>query len=227
MEKWQKILVIDCSTCLVVAVCAGVGAFFVLHDPGRGIMTGIEGFDQSRQPWMECGVPHPGGTPAVTFLQRSIHPFLAEYEYKIRFGTGTNSLERWLPLNSGGRTRMNAYWYPSDPKSGPTIRLQDRWGEYLVRMQEQKTYMILRYKDRVFAGEITESNPGSLIGETLLAGGELGVDVSVGDNQAMDVTTTTVGQGPGQYFGRIDGESSTLRFVPVSESLEESIDIVK
>ncbi|MGI5869082.1 MAG: hypothetical protein ACOX9C_06545 [Kiritimatiellia bacterium] len=167
MNKWGKTTLIGCRSFLMLAICIGIGGFFFLRHLGRSFfMLGIEDFDEAKQPWMECGIPHPSGTPEIVFMQKSIHPFLAEYEYKLRFGSGTNAVERWLPLNCGGRTRMNAYWYPSDGAFGSALRLQDHWGEYLVRIQEQKTYLILRYKGRIYAGEITESSPGSSMGET-------------------------------------------------------------
>ena len=64
MKKWQKITLIGCSTWLVLALFIGIAGFFVL-----------------RPTWDECGVPHPGSTPDLIFMQKSIHPFLAEYEY--------------------------------------------------------------------------------------------------------------------------------------------------
>jgi hypothetical protein len=227
MKKWQKIALIGCSTCLVLAICAGITSLFVLRHIGRAFMASGENIDETKQSWTECAVPHPGGAPALTFMQRSIHPFLAEYEYKLRFGTGTNAVERWLRLNCGGRTRMNAYWYPSEVTLGPTIRLQDHWREYLLRMQEQKTYLILRYKGRVFAGEITVRSPGASIAETHPPGGESEIHVSVGDSQAEDITDTNVGRCSGEYFGRIDGQRYPVRFVPVSETPELGIEMVR
>ena len=114
MKKWQKIAIIGCGTCLVLAICAGIGGFLLLRHLGKAFMAGVENFDESKRPWTECSVPHPGSTPPLTFMQKSVHPFLAEYEYKVRFGIGTNAAERWLPLNCGGRTLINAYLYPAD-----------------------------------------------------------------------------------------------------------------
>jgi len=224
MKRWQKITLIGCGTCLVLAACAGFGGFFLLR---HAFIASMEDFDESKQPWTECALPHPGVSSPLTFMQKSIHPFLAEYEYKIRFGTGTTTVERWLPLNCGGRTRMNAYWYPSYDVFGPAIRLQDHWGEYLVRVQDQKTYRLLRYKGQVFAGEITESSPGTSMGESHPVDGEPEIHASVGDNKAEDVTDTNVGRESGEYFGRIDGQDYPVRFVPASEATEVEIEMMR
>ena len=129
-----------------------------------------------------------------------------------------------LPVNTGGRTRINAYWYPSDPTLGPCILLQDnRHGEYLLRLQERKTYLIIRYRGRVFAGEIYDKSIGSSCREAKSSDGENEISVSVGDRPAMDITDTAVGKEPGSYFGRIDEERFPLRFLPAAEVPEEKI----
>ena len=122
---------------------------------------------------------------------------------------------------------MNAYWYPPREGRGPSIRLQDHWGEYLLRLSDQKTYSLVRYKGRVYAGEIFDSNTNYGIGEIGTGSGEPVVSVSSGSNHATDITDTPVAQGPGQYFGRIDGQEYPLRFVPVSESPEQKIEMVR
>ena len=225
MKKWKKITLIGCSTCLVLAVLGSIVGLLFLRHAAKSFVASTESFDESQEPWTECCVPHPGDIPALMFMQKSIHPFLAEYEYKVRFGDETNPIERWLPLNCGGRTRMNAYWYPADEMNGPCIRLQDHWGEYLLRLKEAKTYLILRYKGRILAGEISESSPASSMGARDHAGGKAEIYASVGDNTAIDITDTVVGRESGRYFGRIDGREYPVRFIPVSESPEIEIEM--
>jgi hypothetical protein len=225
MKNWPAVILVGCGTCVVLCLGVGTGGVLLLRHIGKELTARVENFDQSQQPWIECSVPHPGGTPALTFMEKSIHPFLAEYEYRVRFGTGSDAVERWLPLNCGGRTRMNAYWYEPSEQSGPCIRLQDHWGEYLLRLDEQKTYLILRYEGHVLAGEISESSPGYSVSQRGAADGEPEIHASVGGNEAVDITDTAVGRGPGRYFGRIDGQSHPIRFIPASESPEIKIEM--
>lgn len=204
-----------CATTLVVAVVFiatpnPIGQFVTraaIYVYGKVVVT-------PKLTWCECSLEYPGKQAPLNFLQKSLgHPFLAEYEYKIRFGTGKEAVECWLPVNTGGRTLMHAYWYPADARFGPCIRLQDqgRNRDCLVSLQEKKTYLILRDNARICAGEISESNPG-----WGSAGGAPPCFLAVGRNNAFDIAETSVAKEPGQYIGSIDGRSSPLRFVPAS-----------
>lgn len=226
MKKWQKITLIGCSTCMVLAISLGIVGLLALRHLGRASMASIEDFVESRQ-WTTCRLPHPGETPALTFMQKSFHPFLAEYDYRIRIGTGSSSVERWLPTNCGGRTRMNAYWYPEEDGFGPCIRLQDHWGEYLLRFDDWKTYRMINYKNQIFIEEITDGSEGYSMDEHTLPDGEQVLDLSVGNNRAIDITNRPVAQGTGKYFGRIDGTRHPLRFVTASEAPEAKIEMVR
>lgn len=118
---------------------------------------------------------------------------------------------------------MNAYWYPADPIFGPCIRLDDTHGEYLLALGSRRTYLILRHRDRVFAGEILDKIDLANIGESVGPDGKRGITAEIGDRPAADITETTVGRGAGRYFGRIDGEEHPLRFLPAGEAPEEKI----
>lgn len=168
----------------------------------------------------ECIVPYPTSSSGVTFVQKHIHPFLAEYEYKIRFESGANLVERWLPRNIGGRTLMNVYWYPEEGHLGPYLRLEDYWGEYLSALSERKTYLIVRDEDRVYAGEITTKERSLSIESFPEVRVRIGPDRKI----AEDITDSPIGRGSGEYLGRIDGRTQSLRFVPVFESPEEKIE---
>jgi hypothetical protein len=45
--------------------------------------------------------------------------------------------------------------YPANQQGGPWVRFQDQEGEYLVSIKEHKVSRVLRYKGRVFAGELS------------------------------------------------------------------------
>lgn len=236
MTNRKKIAVIGCGTCIMLGLGLAVAAFFVIKSIdeavseclsedalAEGIIDSFAEFNKEKQPWIECEVSHPGNDASITFLQRTIHPFLAEYEYKVRFGVGQDAVERWLPLNCGGRTVMNVYWYPVSNGSGACIRLQNHWGEYLLDLAKKKTYRILRYKGRVFAGEIGDGGSDYSMGTSTSAGRKSEIRVFVGKNSAADITHTLMGSRQGDYFGRIDGRDAPLRFVKKSEAPEVQI----
>ncbi len=208
---------------LGILACVAISGLLVIRHTGKQFVAHVENFDETKQPWVSCAIAHPGGNPPIAFLQRRIHPFLAEYEYKLRTGEGTIAVERVLPVNVGGRTKMNAYWYPSTDGFGPCIRLQDHWGQYLLRLDDLKTYRLLRYRDRTYIGEITDSSASYSMGLRGQVGGE--PFVRVGDNEALDVTDRAIALGPGEYLGRIDGSKYRLRFVTAHEASEERIDM--
>jgi len=187
---------------------------------GNGLLPGLTVPGQQKQPWSECPLPHPGNTPALTLMQRGTHPPQVNYQCQVRFGDGAGAVCRWLPLDCGGRIWMNAYWYPSGNGLGPCIRLQDYLREYLLDLDKRRTYLLLRYAGQVFAGEISESNPGYLTSTSRSPGGKPEIHVYVGGNQADNISHTVVAYSPGAYFGGIDGQHSSLQFVPASEAAE-------
>lgn len=223
MRKWQKLALFGCGTCFLLSLCFVIAGFVVLY----GFFHRIENFDKETQPWTERALPHPGETPAVTFMQRIAHPFLAEYDYKVRFGAGAAAVERWLPMNAGGRTRINAYWYAPTDNFGPCIRLQDSHGEYLLDLNKKTTCLILRYEGHVFAGEIADGKVDYSMGKTFPNSGEEEIHAFVGKNKATDITRTHLASKPCEYFGRVDGQQAPLRFIPVSQGAEIDINDIK
>lgn len=218
MKPWQKITLAGCGGCLLVAIAAVAGAVFFAFQAVKSFQQDFE--NPSPRAWEECPVPHPALMPAITFRQRGIHPFLAEFEYRVRFDDGTNVIDGRLPINVGGRTKMNAYWYPQEEAFPAAIRLQDHWGEYVVRPAEMKTYSLLRRKGRLYIGEVQDENSGYSISER--EGAPL--EVTLNGSEALDVTDSPLGSGSGSYIGRIDGTTVPLRFVPAEEAPEQKIE---
>ena len=77
--------------------------------------------------------------PAAVLEARSIHPFLAEYDYRLRFDTEKGKVYQFLHCNTGGSIRFNIYklkdgrflWkdrfcsYIADHKTGTVWRLME------------------------------------------------------------------------------------------------------
>ena len=89
-------------------------------------------------------------------------------------------------------------------------------------MKQQKVSRVLRYKGRVFAGELSSGQEGIAIVES---GGK--ILVSVGRRDAYEITGTPVGDSPGTYIGRIEGNYYRLRFITPNQSPEQKIRVLE
>jgi hypothetical protein len=107
---------------------------------------------------------------------------------------------------------------PGKSTRRPWVRFQHQEGEYLIDIKQQKVSRVLRYKGRVFAGELSSGQDGIAIVES---GGK--ILVSVGRRDAYEITGTPVSDSPGTYIGRIEGNYYRLRFITPSQSPEQKI----
>ena len=73
----------------------------------------------------------------VLFEQRPSHPFLAEYDYRIRLESGDGSVIFRLWPNTGGRTFVNVYQLAEDK-----LLLKDKDTSYLVDTTQKQVYLI-------------------------------------------------------------------------------------
>lgn len=80
--------------------------------------------------WSGVSVPVSGDSTSVRFERRSAHPFLAEYDRRLRLANGSIVD---LPMNPGGRTLIHVY--SRRDEHGPALHLHDRWGHYVVRLE--------------------------------------------------------------------------------------------
>jgi len=187
----------------------------------RAVFGAVDDFDEEKQPWVECPLPTPDETVTVTFLRRHVHPFLAEFDRKLRFEqAGAEPVTRWLPTNVGGRTKINVYWYPRSEASGPFLKLVDHWGEYVADLTEKTISLIDYFDDVAYIGLLDDEDEGKTLG----GGGYKGEEewhVSMGKNKATKLT------GPlaetGQYLGRLEAPRGRLQFLPASQTPEEKI----
>ena len=73
----------------------------------------------------------------IAFEQRPSHPFLAEYDYRIRLGKGNDKAYFQLWPNTGGRTFVNVYRVADDK-----LMLKDKDAAYLVDIAQRRVYMV-------------------------------------------------------------------------------------
>jgi hypothetical protein len=222
MKRILKIFLVGLIVCIVVILVVAVVGFFFYPPLGEVIKPYVKYGYVSMPLWISCTIPMPPDHGTLVFLQKGIHPSLAEYEYKLRFAKGSTKVERSLPSNSRGRILVNTYWYPASPRGGPWVRFQDQDGEYLVDITKQRVSRVLRYKGRVFTGELSGSREGTAIVES---GGK--IIVSVGHNDANEITELPIGSSQGTYIGRIEGKYYRLRFITPNESPEQRIRVME
>jgi hypothetical protein len=222
MKKVFRIVLVGFIICIVVALLFAVVAFYLNPSLGESIKPYIKSAYRSMPLRISCTIPIPPEHGTLIFLRHGIHPSLTAYEYKLKFTKGSTVLERSLPSNNRILTLVNTYWYPANQQGGPWVRFQHPEGEYLIDIKQQKVSRVFRYKGRVFAGELSGGQDGIAIVES---GGK--ILVSVGRRDAYEITGTPVGDSPGTYIGRIEGNYYRLRFITPSQSLEQRIKVLE
>jgi len=218
MKKVFRIFFTGVIICVVVALLFAGVAFYLNPSLGEAIKPQIKRAYRSMPLRISRTIPIPPEHGMLVFFRHGIHPSLTAYAYKLKFTKGSTVLERPLPSDSRSLTLVNTYWYPANQQGGPWVRLQHQEGEYLVDMKEQKVSRVLRYKGRVFAGELSGGQDGIAIVES---GGK--ILISVGRRDAYEITGTPVGDSSGKYIGRIEGNYYRLRFITPSQSPEQKI----
>jgi hypothetical protein len=215
MKKVLRTILVGFIICIVVALLFSVVAFYLYPSLGKTIKPHIKSAYRSMPLQISCTIPIPPEHGTLVFVRHGVHPFLSEYQYKLKLIKGSTVLERSLPSDSRSLALVNTYWYPANQQGGPWLRIQDREGEYLLDMKDHKFSRILRYGGHVFAGELVGGQNGISIVES---GGR--ILASVGRRDAYEITGTPVGDSPGKYIGRIEGNYYRLRFITPSESPE-------
>ncbi len=153
-------------------------------------------------PWTETVIPLPEACGQLVFLRQSAHPFLAEYNRKLRLereGTELHIIE--MPMNVGGSTFINLYWIAFGPKGHATLQLVDHWGMYVMDVEHPGTSVTHLFRTQE--------------GEWRINGG------TREETQALLDTL----QDP-IYMGRLDGSQGPLRFIQRDEAPEVPIDFV-
>ena len=105
------------------------------------MMRNVSGF---RGNWRTSLLPPENGV-RVAFQQAAIHPFLAEYDYRLRFRSGSSEEYRALQTNTGGRTHFNLYRL----KDGRLL-FSDRDHDYLVDVPSRKIDYLFRHGGKLY-----------------------------------------------------------------------------
>ena len=100
--------------------------------------------------WWTYWLPREGNT-GIAFQEQSIHPFLAEYNYRLRFSRDGEQSYQLLLTNTGGRTHFNLYRL----KDGRLL-FRDKMWDYLVDVQgpECRVFRLEAFEEKLYAARI-------------------------------------------------------------------------
>lgn len=145
--------------------------------------------DSAGNRWTALRVRLPEGADQILYVYRNV-AVPSEYEHGVVFPR-TSSFAP-LPYIAGGRISVEVFWLGTSEGDGPFLRLQGVSGEYLVDLHKQKTFLIVRAKGRVFAGEVTTHTPEG--GNYSISGDGNGVIVYTDGGKAKEITGRTIAE---------------------------------
>ena len=111
---------------LGISCCCSIG-----HGPFDS-----EGFDKESRDWYTIFLPKLQDCQ-IAFEQRPSHPFLAEYDYRIRLRHGKEQAYFQLWPNTGGRTFVNVYKIAEDK-----LLLKGKDADYIIDSTQKQVYLV-------------------------------------------------------------------------------------
>ena len=162
--------------------------------------------------WASIWLPREGNT-GIAFQEQSIHPFLAEYNYRLCFSRDGERSYQLLLTNTGGRTHFNVYRL----KDGRLL-FRDKMWDYLVDVlgPECRVLRVEPFEDKLYAAQI----PNELFKSWAFVPERKddGIVMEMGEHTvpAEDVTGILDGM---TYYGCIED-----RFYPAEEKPEQKIE---
>jgi len=100
--------------------------------------------------WSSISLPVTGNAE-IAFEQCSIHPFLAEYKYRLRFKNNGKTEYRNLMINTGGKTYFNVY-HLRDGR----LYLTDKDGDYIVDPAKAEVQYLFRKDGKLYAAPYSQ-----------------------------------------------------------------------
>lgn len=97
------------SLFIIIFICG----FLLLRFVGRKVVnkveTTIDNWEQENKKWREIEIKTENYKGTIMFSAQNAHPFLAEYNYKIKITENNVSKEIDLPMNTGGQISEPVY----------------------------------------------------------------------------------------------------------------------
>ncbi len=117
------------------AISMAIAAIFATYRPFIR-PPALRDYDRESAAWSTIFLPKLQDCP-IAFEQRPTHPFLAEYDYRIRLGKRNNQAFFRLWANTGGRTYLNVYRVSEDK-----LLLKDKDASYLIDVVRKQVYLV-------------------------------------------------------------------------------------
>ena len=169
------------------------------------------GADDYKGEWRTAWLPKEGNT-AIAFQEQPIHPFLAEYDYRLLFSRDGERTYQLLLTNTGGSTYFNVYRL----KDGRLLFCDKEW-DYLVDVQgpECRVFRLEPFEDRLYAARIPNEKIGSWSIVPIREDDQIVMRMGDHTVPAEDVTGILDGM---TYYGCIQD-----RFYPADQKPEQPI----
>ena len=169
------------------------------------------GADDYKGEWRTAWLPKEGNT-AIAFQEQPIHPFLAEYDYRLLFSRDGEQTYQLLLRNTGGSTYFNVYRL----KDGRLLFCDKEW-DYLVDVQgpECRVFRVDSLEDRLYAARIPNEKIGSWSIVPIREDDQIVMRMGDHTVPAEDVTGILDGM---TYYGCIQD-----RFYPADQKPEQTI----
>jgi hypothetical protein len=169
------------------------------------------GADDYKGEWRTAWLPKEGNT-AIAFQEQPIHPFLAEYNYRLLFSRDGEQTYQLLLTNTGGSTYFNVYRL----KDGRLLFCDKEW-DYLVDVQgpECRVFRVDSLEDRLYAARIPNEKIGSWSIVPIREDDQIVMRMGDHTVPAEDVTGILDGM---TYYGCIQD-----RFYPADQKPEQTI----
>ena len=145
----------------------------------------------------------------LAFQERPIHPFLAEYDYRMRFRRNGKDTFQNLWCNTGGKTYFNIFKL----KDGRLL-FSDKDQDYLVDLRKQEVHMAVTVGPKVYAGRLPEGYFTSF-GRSESQNGKIFLEIDHHRIEALPVTDALKDR---TYFGCI-----TTAFHPASKKPYQTV----
>ncbi len=132
------------SLFILAVIPTGILGFFIslaLTFSSRGIQNYHADWQTL---WLELGTRE-----KVAFEQQSIHPFLAEYNYRLRFVADGETARQMLFVNTGGRTHFNIY-----KLADGRFLFRDKDWDYIVDVPAQQVQRLALFEGKLYAATI-------------------------------------------------------------------------
>ena len=172
------------------------------------LVSTFAGIENYRSEWRNRWLPAEGDTKIV-FQEQSIHPFLAEYDYRLRFSRNGEQTYKLLFTNPGGNTYFNLYRL----KDGRLLFLDKDW-DYLVDPVAQEVFVLRKFERKLYAVKVPDEKVDWWAGPTR-KNGKVVMEIGNHTLPADEVTGLLDGM---TYYGCI-----TTRFRSAAQEPERAI----